>query len=319
MIDTVGSVGSLVLVGGVTSTGTVDIVNNCTGPITLSAAMNGRIDIGGSLTNTLTLPAGGLVGQVLIGTNSPFTSSWSGSPTIGGIALNNPPKSTLPAYRHPSMSYGNGAIALAPFRLYGDDCMPMVSGSGVGSLRITPLTDGSEPAVIAFYGPITSSAAIGSSLIITRDDSADVTSQFTAALASVHGSDARAIRITANSGAGVQINRDYTVTPVFDAGVPRIRSNLGLGANNPGVVTQVGGSTTPGFAFTFRVVNDCFDPRADFNDDGDVNADDLGDFINCYFSEVGTPSSCPAADFNDDSDVNPDDLGDFINVYFCNA
>ncbi|MGD9690719.1 MAG: hypothetical protein AB7K52_13630 [Phycisphaerales bacterium] len=52
---------------------------------------------------------------------------------------------------------------------------------------------------------------------------------------------------------------------------------------------------------------------ADFNADGEVNADDLGDFINCYFSIP----PCDGADFNVDGDVNADDLGDFINTYFA--
>ncbi|MGD9690144.1 MAG: hypothetical protein AB7K52_10870 [Phycisphaerales bacterium] len=50
----------------------------------------------------------------------------------------------------------------------------------------------------------------------------------------------------------------------------------------------------------------------DFNGDGTINPDDLGDFINCYFA---TPP-CSGADFNDDGGVDPDDLGDFINAYF---
>ncbi|MGD9690348.1 MAG: proprotein convertase P-domain-containing protein [Phycisphaerales bacterium] len=55
---------------------------------------------------------------------------------------------------------------------------------------------------------------------------------------------------------------------------------------------------------------------ADFNLDGVVNADDLGDFINCYFGETANPGTCLQADFNDDGIVNADDLGDFINVFF---
>ncbi|MGD9688627.1 MAG: hypothetical protein AB7K52_03305 [Phycisphaerales bacterium] len=52
---------------------------------------------------------------------------------------------------------------------------------------------------------------------------------------------------------------------------------------------------------------------ADFNMDGSVDPDDLGDFINCYF---GVPP-CDGADFNNDGSVDPDDLGDFINIYFA--
>ncbi|MGD9690159.1 MAG: nidogen-like domain-containing protein [Phycisphaerales bacterium] len=60
---------------------------------------------------------------------------------------------------------------------------------------------------------------------------------------------------------------------------------------------------------TDNCANDC---PIDFNGDGDINADDLGDFINCYFSVP----PCDGADFNNDSDVNADDLGDYINAYF---
>ncbi|MGD9690839.1 MAG: hypothetical protein AB7K52_15145 [Phycisphaerales bacterium] len=51
---------------------------------------------------------------------------------------------------------------------------------------------------------------------------------------------------------------------------------------------------------------------ADFNGDFDRNADDLGDYINCFF---GSPP-CPRVDFNADGAVDADDLGDFINAYF---
>ncbi|MGD9691019.1 MAG: hypothetical protein AB7K52_11730 [Phycisphaerales bacterium] len=52
---------------------------------------------------------------------------------------------------------------------------------------------------------------------------------------------------------------------------------------------------------------------ADFNGDGSLDPDDLGDFINCYFSLP----PCDGADFNADGSVDPDDLGDFINNYFA--
>ncbi|MGD9688325.1 MAG: kelch repeat-containing protein [Phycisphaerales bacterium] len=43
-----------------------------------------------------------------------------------------------------------------------------------------------------------------------------------------------------------------------------------------------------------------------------LDADDLGDFINCYFALP----PCPLADFDDDGTVNSDDLGDYINAFF---
>ena len=54
------------------------------------------------------------------------------------------------------------------------------------------------------------------------------------------------------------------------------------------------------------------DPR-DFNGDGEVNPDDLSDYINAYFSQPPGPG----ADINGDGEVNPDDLSDYINLYFA--
>ncbi len=51
---------------------------------------------------------------------------------------------------------------------------------------------------------------------------------------------------------------------------------------------------------------------ADFNSDGTLNADDLGDFITGYFNDPPDPR----ADFNADGVVNADDLGDYITAYF---
>ncbi|MGD9690254.1 MAG: beta strand repeat-containing protein [Phycisphaerales bacterium] len=50
----------------------------------------------------------------------------------------------------------------------------------------------------------------------------------------------------------------------------------------------------------------------DFNGDGNIDADDLGDFINAFFSMPPDPR----ADFNGDGNIDADDLGDFINAFF---
>jgi len=57
-------------------------------------------------------------------------------------------------------------------------------------------------------------------------------------------------------------------------------------------------------------VPDC---AADFNGDGEVNPDDLADYLGCFF-EV---PPCLGSDFNDDSTTNPDDLADFIGAFFA--
>ncbi|MFN0011762.1 MAG: hypothetical protein ACKVS8_08990 [Phycisphaerales bacterium] len=51
--------------------------------------------------------------------------------------------------------------------------------------------------------------------------------------------------------------------------------------------------------------------RSDFNGDGSLNPDDLGDYITIYF--MGGDSRI---DWNGDGQSNPDDIGDFITVYY---
>ncbi|MFN0012201.1 MAG: RHS repeat-associated core domain-containing protein [Phycisphaerales bacterium] len=50
----------------------------------------------------------------------------------------------------------------------------------------------------------------------------------------------------------------------------------------------------------------------DYNHDGSVNPDDVGDFITDYY----TTPPIASTDFNDDDNYSPDDLGDFITLYY---
>ena len=56
----------------------------------------------------------------------------------------------------------------------------------------------------------------------------------------------------------------------------------------------------------------------DYNGDGSINPDDLGDYITDYFYYVtlNTLIFPPPVDFNGDGGLNPDDLGDFITAYY---
>ena len=51
---------------------------------------------------------------------------------------------------------------------------------------------------------------------------------------------------------------------------------------------------------------------ADFNNDGELNPDDLADFIGAFFSQPPGAGS----DFNNDGATDPDDLADFIGAFF---
>ncbi|MGD9688941.1 MAG: GC-type dockerin domain-anchored protein [Phycisphaerales bacterium] len=74
------------------------------------------------------------------------------------------------------------------------------------------------------------------------------------------------------------------------------------------VVSNSCGSQATAPAVLSITLSDC---PADINGDGQVNPDDLGDYIDLFFIMHG-----PDADFNGDGRVDPDDLGDFINQFF---
>lgn len=65
--------------------------------------------------------------------------------------------------------------------------------------------------------------------------------------------------------------------------------------------------------FTVTILPSTPSCPANFNQDSTVDADDLADYINCYFALP----PCDRADFNDDTTVDADDLADFINVFFA--
>ncbi|MBL8758166.1 MAG: OmpA family protein, partial [Phycisphaerae bacterium] len=46
--------------------------------------------------------------------------------------------------------------------------------------------------------------------------------------------------------------------------------------------------------------------------DGNLDPDDLADYIACFFD---TPP-CPAADLSGDGTIDPDDLSDYIGLFF---
>jgi hypothetical protein len=57
--------------------------------------------------------------------------------------------------------------------------------------------------------------------------------------------------------------------------------------------------------------------RRDITNDGQVNLDDLGDFITLYYAYVNTPAPWPGdADWNRDLNLNLDDLGDYITEFY---
>lgn len=75
------------------------------------------------------------------------------------------------------------------------------------------------------------------------------------------------------------------------------------------VTTDLCGQRTTGAASLTINTGPC---PADFNGDGALDPDDLGDYLNCYFAVP----PCPQADWTGDGNIDPDDLGDYLNLFF---
>ncbi len=86
---------------------------------------------------------------------------------------------------------------------------------------------------------------------------------------------------------------------------------VNIDALNPGMAGMLGaGRVDAAAALQATIGHDgC---RPDFNRDGHLNPDDLGDYITEYFN----PATHEYIDYNADGVVNPDDLGDYITAYF---
>ncbi len=88
----------------------------------------------------------------------------------------------------------------------------------------------------------------------------------------------------------------------FDANVPPATGAATIGLFKPGTPTTVTAADIP------VAGTPC---AGDFNADGNLDPDDLADFIACYFTQP-----CPPADYSRDGQIDPDDLSDYIAAYF---
>ncbi len=91
----------------------------------------------------------------------------------------------------------------------------------------------------------------------------------------------------------------------FDSTVQPVSGTATIGLFKPGTDATASAINMP--------VPEVVTCLADFNADGDLNPDDLADYIGAYFADLAGAG----ADFNGDGEVNPDDLADFIGAYFA--
>jgi hypothetical protein len=118
--------------------------------------------VNGSLTAPMTFAANGLAGQVVVNAGNFSGANWLGTVTIGSQVL-----SPLPNYSQQASALGGGAIGLVPFRLHGQDCVPIDQST---------VTTGFLPGnsvVLRHYGPVewASTNPAEQRLIVERSES----------------------------------------------------------------------------------------------------------------------------------------------------
>lgn len=311
--------GALLSLGSVPSTQSITLSGDLAGSLTTSGAMSGRVNIGGSLSGDITVPNNGLVGQIILNQQGvlspvPAGNGWSGVINVGPQSLTPASGSTRPEYQMNSLIFGGGAVGGAPFRLYGQDCMPNNNQSTPGSITNSMLFE-SASIMMSMYGPVqrsdnpTATDALPALFIEKKNQMTgafdiDASSAFTATFQNAGSRRRILIDTTANSAALVQLG-DFRVRPLLVGATKLVCSGVN---GNPIVDT----ANPLGFEYFFRVTTNCYNRPADFNNDLVVDPDDLSDYITCYFS---TPP-CPEADINDDSFIDPDDLSDYITIFF---
>lgn len=152
----------IAIAGSVPSSNSLTITGNHAGSITVGTTIAGTIAIGHSLTGSVSVPASGLVGQVIVDKSQTAGAVWTGTVAVDGISFNSTASApdTAPYYTRASSGVGGGAVGLAPYFLYRSDCVPQEPAAGSAipptATSFTPWTfvDNTAPIKMRFYGPV---------------------------------------------------------------------------------------------------------------------------------------------------------------------
>jgi len=273
-----GNLGATASVSSVAFGTTLSVTGNQSGSMTFAGPVIGTYAVGGSLIGSLSLPSGGLGGQVIINRNN-AGGTWTGPVMVGG-----PPLTPQPAYGMSSMIYGGGAVGLAPFRLYNNDCMPNNYPLAPGAIMVGNFA-GAAAVQLRMYGPVerADSAAATDALpaLVIEQRQPDLmtfipmNSSFTATFqATGPGIFRRQILIdSATTNPALTPRGVFRIRPVLTGSTRLVCSGV---TGSPVVNTA---DDALGFQYFFQIVEDCINLTADLNGDGIVDPDDLADYI----------------------------------------
>lgn len=333
---------------GSVALGTVNAAVIVTGsmarPLTIGAiGPSGSVRIGGSLSGTLNVAAGGLQGRAVVNAAS-GTGTWTGSSSVGTIAL-----SPLPDYIALSASLGGGAVGHVPFRLHNQDCIPENSTSSPASVLNsrfchvhTAVSDcggtvnyDDQSIILTHYGPIApESATLPPFTCFADGNTATDYAQFMR-WEIVNDGTSRRLEVYGDPDQQVQfVPGRYRVFPVRTGTTNRLLC--------AGMLPGAPATPVADYEYVFDIVRDCnrngvddavdisngwpdamppfdipdcchgfpvCDP--DFDQDGNVNQDDVQ-----YLTNVLAGGSNPSGrdpDFNGDGNADQDDLAALVN------
>jgi hypothetical protein len=196
---------------------------------------------------------------------------------------------------------GIGASAFANLTFTNPGAMTIVSGD----LAVTPAGG-------SFTDAGTTTIAAGSALLVTGNYTQAAVGRLNTTLAS----ETSFGRVTATGTATIAGALGVTLDAGFPLPAPGTRFDIVTGATRVGTFSATFLPSVPGrildalYGDTFAAI--VVRSGADFNGDGNIDPDDLADFIAGFF---GNPPDI-RTDFNGDGNVDPDDLADFIAAFF---
>ncbi len=124
--------------------------------------------------------------------------------------------------------------------------------------------------------------------------------------------DANTFQIVLFETGAIEFRYDSITAPVAGDVTVGVE-NAGGASGDSYDATQLGAGFTALSVTVRNATNNCGDTcRADLNGDGNLDPDDLADYIACYFLQP-----CAQADYNNDGNADPDDLSDYIAAYFA--
>lgn len=338
------------IAGGIVSGGRLEVGGDLSGAVAVTGSpMSGTITVGRHFAGSISMPAGGLEGQVIINADN-ASGTWTGNVTMGSSAITH---ASNGEYSVVSDTLGGGAVGLVPFRLYATDCEPQNNLLTVGPTTVVT-TDFNEnddnivmPIKIRFYGPVTHGEGnswddatvieckpliYGTNPCSTGVNWVDVSQGFL-----VRGPDDDGWDLGDRTIGLSRATDDTFIGP----GIYRIRFS-GVFCADISVDDRLVAATTPcsgGAAYYFRVGANCNnneydddDPAdmedgqcnggcGDFNHDSMVAVDDIFDFLTAWFAGCnGTQpiTTCPygTADFNGTGGVTVADIFAFLTAWF---